>query len=134
MKFGFKIVFDKDIPFSPELQEFLKEKLEHFSSKDSYKVGYANSSSFYKRGIFGLPLNEEFKIASKDVKYTFKRLVRNRRIFGVVPVDQLIGVNGPINLNQCMCAQHMGGQRVTLKKPYSEEDYITFATVGEIKG
>lgn len=133
MKQGFRICFHNSIPLSKELKEFLEGKVEHFCSENSYKER-AKSAAFYRRGILGLTLGADFKTRSSnkgDIVYTFKRLSRNRRIFGVVPINEL---DGDIDLNQCMCAEHRGGQRVNLKNKYNESGYTTYFEIGDIKG
>lgn len=130
MKYGFRIVYHKDIPLEDLgiIKSWLEDKVVMFTSEKSYKVGYNNSHSFYRRGIFGLLLNKPKN------KYTFRRLSKNRRIFGIVPIDKLQGIKEEISLNMCMCADHLGGIRVKLKKKFNENDWITFYETGEIKG
>jgi hypothetical protein len=123
MNYGFRIVYHKDIPWTKEVKEFLDERVKHFTSPGSYKQRM-DSAAFFRRGILGLCMNNE---------YTFKRLSRNRRIFGLVPISELKS-REPIKLDQCMCAIHRGGQKVILKKPYNEQDYTTFFETGKIKG
>ena len=134
MKYGFKICFHKSISYNKELKEFLDGKVEHFTSEESYKCR-RKSGAFYRRGIFGFSLSDKFKSPSsqEEIKYTFKRLSRNRRVFGVVPIDQLKSEN-KLDLNQCMCAEHRGGQRVNLIVPYNDNNYITYFETGTIKG
>lgn len=134
MQYGFRIVFHKSIPFNEELKKFLDKEKEYFCSENSYKCR-RDSAAFFRRGLFGYGLTEKFTSNSKDgeIIYTFKRLSKSRRIFGVIPVRELVHKNPPLELNQCMCAIHRGGQRVNLKTPYKEEDYITYFEVGEIK-
>lgn len=132
MKYGFRICYHKEIGLCEPLKDFLDSKVEHFCSEDSYKER-TKSAAFCRRGILGMCLDENFKTSSKpNVIYTFKRLSRNRRIFGVVPLSK-IDFDHSV-LNQCMCAEHRGGERVNLIKPYDEEDYITYFETGEIKG
>ena len=116
---------------SQELQEFLSNYVTRFTSPGSYKMR-RTSAAFYRRGILGYCVDENFK-ATKNIKYTFKRLSKKRRIFGLVPIEQL-DFQDESNLDQCMCAEHRGGQRVNLKTPYNEDDYITFFETGMIKG
>jgi hypothetical protein len=130
MKYGWQLVYHKDIPEDDKkmVEEFINDKYKHFSSPNSYKVGYTNSHSYYRRGVFGLRVDNKSK-------YTFKRLVRGSRIFGVVPTDLLVDKQGnPIDTNQCMCAIHLGGTRVDIKGGYNPADYVVVYEVGEIKG
>lgn len=124
MREGFRLVYHKDVP-SELIQlakELLKTQLKYMI--DGYKTGGKSSSSFYKRGILGYYY--------KDTGLVFRRLSTNRRIFGIVHKDQL---EGDINWNQCICAYHLGGTKVTMKDgPYFEDKYITWAEIGDIKG
>ena len=129
MKMGFRLVYHKEIP-KKDLKyvlEYLEAQRLQFSSKQSYKVGYTNSHSHYRQGIMGLRLLENYS-------YTFKRLVKNRRIFGVVPVSLLEGKNEQLRLDGCICSLHGGGQKVKLKTPFNESDWITYCELGDIKG
>lgn len=132
MKHGFKIVYHKSIEKTPELEQFLKKKKDQFCSANSYKCR-ADSAAFYRRGLLGYGLNEKFT-SNGDIVFTFKRLSKGRRIFGIVPIQELVPKNPPLKLNQCMCGIHRGGQRVNLATPYKDEDYIVFFETGEIKG
>lgn len=128
MKMGFRIVYHKSICLN-EIQEFLEKEKKHFCSPSSYKVGYSHSSSFYRRGVFGFTVDEQ------TLKYTFRRLVKNRRIFGVVPIILLERVDGKeLELKQCMCGEHRGGQKVKIKGGFREGDFVTYFEKGEIKG
>ena len=127
MKTGFRLVYHKDIPehLVPLAKELLKSQLK--TMIDGYKTGGKASRSFYKRGILGY--------CYKDTDLVFRRLSTNRRIFGIVHKDQLEGINGEIEWNQCICSLHLGGTKVKMKDgPYSEDKYITWAEIGDIKG
>lgn len=101
----------------------------------NYKIGYSNSSSFYRRGILGFSLFNDSEHPLKN-KYFFKRLTKNRRIFGVIPINELIdkNTNQIPDTNMCMCAIHLGGIKVKLKKDFNENDYSIFFQIGEIRG
>ena len=133
MKFGFRITYHKSIPYSKELLYFLESQKTQFCSPDSYKCR-TDSGAFFRRGLLGLAVGSDFQINQNPVIYTFKRLSRNRRVFGLVPISLLVPKNPPINLEQCMCAIHRGGQRVNLAVPYNESDYETYFETGNIKG
>lgn len=132
MKHGFRIVYHNSITPDAELISFLEKQKAQFCSDDSYKCRQ-DSGAFYRRGLFGLGLNANFKW-NGDIVYTFKRLSKNRRIFGLVPISELIAKSPPLKLDQCMCAVHRGGQRVILRTPYDEQNYVTFYETGDIKG
>jgi len=121
MKHSFKIVYHKSIPFE-EIKGFLEGKKEHFLSPGSYKTGGWGHLSFYRRGIFGLSLQ-----GCRYSSQTFKRLVANKRIFGVIPVTMLERKDGKkLETDGCMCAIHRGGQRVNIIGGFKPEDYKTF--------
>ncbi len=129
MNYGFRLVYHKDIEWTKELEAYMVKKINAFTSEGSYKERH-KSGAYYRRGIFGKGLNVNFEERGSII-YTFKRLVTTKRIFGIVPLDNLVG---DVDLNQCMCAEHRGGQKVTLDTPYSEDKYITVFETGEIKG
>lgn len=143
MKFGFRIVIHKDV--SSELMEearkqcdsFLKfasvreqRKTEGYGGIISYRpASYASgyAPSVYRRGMIGHVF--------ADNKLTFRRLSRNRRIFGVVPISMIQNKDGSelhFRGSWCACCVN-DGKKVTMK-PYDESDYRTFIEVGEIKG
>lgn len=130
MKHGFKILIHKDIP-----DEHMKDAIRITNdfmyqaiSENGYKVG-RRSCQFYARGVLG------YSVPQKDPKITFKRLVKNRRIFGVVPIDLLEAVDGkPLPLDDCMCTDHRGGVRVRLIDGFNEDDYRLYYEEGDIKG
>ena len=124
MKFGFRIVYHKSIQKNDELIKFLTDQVNLFNTEDSYKTGYKPSP--YRRRGQGIPF------VSKDgIECRFKRLSTNRRIFGVIPVSEL---DGPVKTDGCLCQKCVGSVRVGMNKPYTEEDYITYTEIGEIKG
>lgn len=134
MKFGFRITYHKSIPQSQNLLDFLEEWKNRFCSPESYKCR-TDSGAFFRRGLLGLAVGPNFETNHDDpIIYTFKRLSRNRRVFGLVPISLLVPKNPPIDLEQCMCAIHRGGQRVNLAVPYNENDYQTYFEIGDIKG
>lgn len=130
MNFGFRLCYYKEIPQEDvgKCLKYLHEIEGLFNTEESYKVGYSKSGSLFRRGNFGVIVDEP------ENKYCFRRLIKNRRIFGVVPISLLEGKNGPINLKQCSCGEHRAGQKVKLKIRFNENDYITVFEVGKIKG
>ena len=137
MNYGFKIVYHKSIKWSKELEAFLLSKINHFCSEGSYKCR-RDSKAYYRRNIFGLGLTKDFKISdtkNNPIIYTFKRLTSSKRIFGIVPIDEIERKDSkPLVMNECMCAIHRGGQKVKLKERYRDEDYVLAFQTGKIKG
>jgi hypothetical protein len=124
MDFGFRIVYHKEVQKNDELIEFLDNKIKLMNTENSYKWGYT-PSPFRRRGI-------GFHVVIKGKKCRFKRLSTKRRIFGVVPCVYLNEFED--HLNKCGCAKCLGEETVTMRRPYSEEDYMTYFEVGKIKG
>ena len=140
MKNGIKIVIHNSIKDNVKkevekwLIHWLIPKLNATTGTIDYKIGYSKSRSFYRRGILGKSLffTEHHPLKNK---YFFRRLSNTKRIFGVIPIDEVISNNGDkIDTNQCMCAIHMGGTKVKLKKTYDDNDYSIFFQIGDIKG
>lgn len=130
---GFRLVYHSSIPETDNLFKFLESQKAYFCSENSYKCR-RDYGAYFRRGLFGFGIAEDFSTTyGKPIVYTFKRLSRGRRIFGIVPVSLLVG-RTELKLDQCPCAIHRGGQRVTLSAPYSESDYKTYFEVGKIKG
>jgi|LakMenEpi03Aug12_release.lakeMendotaPanAssembly.Ray.scaffolds.fasta_scaffold541897_2 hypothetical protein len=133
MNRGFRIVYHNSIPLKPELFNFLDQQKDQFCSENSYKCR-KDSSAYYRRGLFGYGLDANFETRQEPI-YTFKRLSRHRRIFGIVPVSILVPTNSPlITTDFCRCAIHLGGQRVNLSVAYNESDYVTYFETGQIRG
>lgn len=126
MKQGYMVVLHKNIP--PELVDEAKVLCEDFINiaKDGYGTGYR--ASYFRRGVFGM--------MSKSKKLTLRRLSKNRRIFGAVPIDMVVNKDGsPVNLDLCMCPSHLGGTKVKMSDgPFKEENYDIVYATGEIKG
>lgn len=135
MNYGFRIVYHKDIKWCKKLESFMLNRINHFCSKESYKCR-TDSKAFYRRNLFGIGLNEDFETSSsKPIIYTFKRLTRSKRIFGIIPISKVERKDGkPLELNICMCAVHRGGQKVKLKKKYTNQDFNIIFETGKISG
>jgi len=125
---GYRILVHRSIPEEdlPEIYKFLKDWI-----KNTNEHGYGRrlvSSAYYRRGVLGLTFIKN--------KYTFRRLVKNRRIFGVLPLTMLEHKDPTqtIKLKQCMCAEHLGGTPVNIIGGFKEEDYDIFYETGYIKG
>jgi hypothetical protein len=123
MKAGYQIQIESGLP--PELDSKAREMADNFINgyKGKYGLGGRGSHSFYRRGIYGL--------RHKDKDLVFRRISKNRRVFGVVQPKHLKLLDGSEpNLNWCMCAIHLGGQRVKM----DPIDTYIYYTEGEIKG
>jgi hypothetical protein len=129
-KTGYRLLIHRDIP--EDCAEYVKRACEHFLSQADTLDGWKCrriSRAFYRRGILG------FSLPPIEPKITIRRLVKNRRIFGVVPIDILEKVDGtPLELDRCMCAKHRGGTKVRIKGGFKEEDYDLYREVGDIRG
>lgn len=135
MKRGYEIQVQADLPsdLKSEATRWAQEWGEGY--KDGYgfgEVGGSGRKTYYNRGVFGVWLDENKSFAPNDSGLVFRRISRNRRIFGIVHVDTLERIDGEaIKIAQCMCPQHRGGQKVRFKdRPVME----TVFTWGDIKG
>lgn len=131
MKRGFRVLIHKRVP--NEYADAAVYACQNFvtmgESEKSYRRRGQSSRSFYQRGILGL------EIQNTNRKLVFRRLVKNRRIFGVVPVEELEMLDGsPVNNTGCMCSHDNGGKRVRLKNGFNEQDFTLYYETGEIKG
>lgn len=129
-KKGYRILIHKDVP--TEWMEQATKECQYFQdladSERGWKEG-RESHAFYRRGAFG------YSVPSRDPVITFKRLVKNRRIFGVVPINILESKTGEsLQLDGCMCASHRGGVPVNIIGGFVEDDYVLYAESGDIKG
>lgn len=123
----FVLLYHKTIPTQdlPRILDFLQQEKEQFLGENSYKRGGRSSGSFYKRGILGL-LVDGFK-SGVIPKYTFRRLSKHRRWFGVIPITLLERKDGqPIKLNQCHCAIHAGGQKCRIIGGLQDNDWVVY--------
>lgn len=129
MNRGYRLTIHKSIPHADRerLLKYLDGTIEWFNSSESYKCR-KESDAYLRRGKLGI-------VVDKEEKYVFRRLVKGRRIFGIMPVSLLERKDGePINMNQCMCAIHRGGQMVNIVGGFSEDDFETIYETGLIKG
>jgi hypothetical protein len=135
MKQGYEVQVQANLP-TPLKEEAKRWATEWaFNHKDGYglgKVAGSNRKTYYNRGSFGIWLDERKDFAATDSGLVFKRISRNRRVFGVVHVDTLERTDGQeIVISQCMCPQHRGGQKVKFKERPQMETVFTW---GDIKG
>ncbi len=133
MKTGFEILYSKSIPEEDInwIMIWLADKVKnHFWTTDGYKTG-RRSKRFYSRGILGLQIWNN----GNRTNYYFRRLVKNRRVFGVVHINELEDITGKVVTNdECMCTLHDGGKRVRLIKGFDYENFNFFCRIGEIRG
>ena len=130
MNRGYRVVYHKTIPETDihTVVEYINTKIiPWFSSENSYK-SRRDSGAYFRRGNFGLILDE------KDNKYVFRRLSKNRRIFGVLPITLLEGKHSKIEIKQCMCGLHRAGQKVRIVGGFRESDWIKIYEEGSITG
>ena len=132
MKEGFQIEIQKDIT-DDELSA-AKQFANEFISRTcrNYMVFHLGGRtggfrSYLRRGRFGY-------LISKETGLVFRRITRNKRIFGIVKYTELSDkeTNRLPKMNMCMCPKHRGGLKVRWanKKP----ETFVYARVGEIKG
>jgi len=137
---GFRIEIQEDL--SSEETKIAKKfadqwiddvKAHDWSWKHRTRAGY---SSYYRRGRFGegVWLHEESSPSTIWKKYqlVFRRHTRHKRVFAIVKANTLTSPDGSLlNLNQCMCPIHRGGQKV---KYVERPDTFVYFEVGCIKG
>lgn len=138
MKKGYRIEIQSDL--DEYQQELAKKKADWFIEQVTKNNGQWNHLTRgghpnglpLQRGVFGYSIRGERN--SSEVNYTelvFRRISRNRRIFGIVTPDRLRTKQGEkVNLNQCICKRHLGGERVDML----ETDTYIYHEEGEIKG
>ena len=86
--------------------------------------------SYLRRGTFGYRLSG-MKTTLED-GLVFRRISKRRRIFAVMRAGHLRNLDGtPVNTQQCMCPEHLGGTRVTVPVMPETKKFIEH---GEIKG
>lgn len=121
----FKIVSAKNL--SKEQMAIVNKKLPawiEFFEQHGWKCR-KESSSHFRRGIMGYSPSELY-----DVGLTLKRLSKRRLLFGFVRIEDL-EFREPFK-NGCMCAIHMGGQKVILKNRHTiDNDFIVLYEGGE---
>lgn len=137
MKAGYKVLIHKDIK-DDDLQMVLEYCKANWSPVDGkprdYRVGFTCSRSFWRRGIAGKCINWQMRGNEGD-PIVFRRLCKNRRVFGAIPVRLLEKLDGSdLVYEGCHCAEHFGGTRVRIKGGFNEADFDVLYEVGEIKG
>ena len=134
MKKGYRILLHKDIPLDllDDSKKYCDLFIQEANTKGYGRSGGHGDRAFFRRGVFGFLFNNFDK---RNDSVVFRRLSKNRRIFGILPINLLSSSDGtPINLKQCICAIHLGGTKVKIKNGFQEKDYMTYYEVGDIKG
>lgn len=140
-KLGFRLSIHKDVPqdLVTACEKFLHQIISH-PLEERYFCRRHSSRAFYRRGFLGMTigLGEDGVMRMdyrKDAKLVFRRISRGRRIYAIMPIDQLERIDGqPIDLDNCVCADHRGGQRVRIKGGFQEDDFRTYYEIGQIRG
>lgn len=135
MKQGYKVQVQADLEPSlkAEAIRWAKEWGEKHKTGYGYGVvGGSEKRTYYNRGSFGIWLDADRSFDATDGNLVFRRISKNRRVFGIIHIDTLERKDGePIVINQCMCPIHRGGQKVRFKyRPKME----TIFEWGDIKG
>ncbi len=126
MKNGFRLLLHKSLS-EDEKTEAKKVFDRSFIETNGIYKCRSDSGAFFRRNLLGYQPD--------NTRWTVRRMSTTRRIFAAIPVDLVERVDGePLELNQCVCAIHKGGQRVRLKQPMTESDYDIYHEQGEIKG
>ena len=135
MKEGYEIQVQADLSttLKVEATRWAREWGEvHKTGYGAGKTATSDRRTYFNRGILGVTLDDMPSFAFNDSSLVFRRISRNRRIFGVVHVDTLERTDGePILIAQCRCPQHRGGQKVRFNTRPEMESVFTW---GEIKG
>lgn len=81
--------------------------------------------SYIRRNRFGFMI-------SRANTLVFRRISAKKRIFGLVRADTVVKPDGSeVNLNQCMCPIHRGGERVVWRD--GKPEVFVYAVVGSVK-
>ena len=126
MKYGYRLVIHNSIKDNQIAIEKMQRFLHIFSSKNSYKYGW---HSPFKRNGVGVSYRKDWSMTyDNDGEFVFKRVSKNRRIFAMVPRNLVEGeLHRP-------CSHLCSDGKAKLKVGYEDENYTTFAEVGDIKG
>ena len=122
MNYGFTLYIHKDLTTEEKVEA--AKLLDMFFLNTNGKYGCRTLSGAYmRRGILG------YNNGQTDV--VIRRMVSTRRIFAAIP-KALIDKHNKVEWNQCMCAEHRGGQRVNV--PFIVADYDLYFQDGVDKG
>ena len=80
--------------------------------------------SYLRRNRFGFMISHVNNLV-------FRRISTARRVFGIVRADTMVKPNGSeVNLKQCMCPKHRGGERVVWRD--GKPGTFVYAVVGNV--
>jgi len=135
MREGYEIQIQSDLPRDVKAEATRWALQWGEAHKDGYGAGKTATSerrTYFNRGVLGATLDDLPSFAFDDSNLVFRRISRNRRVFGIVHINTMERIDGePILLDQCRCPQHRGGQRVRFKERPTMESVFTW---GEVKG
>ena len=111
MNYGFKLYIHNDLSAQEKIEA--TRLLDMFFINSNGQYGCRRKSGAYmRRGILG------YNDGKSNV--VIRRMVSTRRIFAAIP-KSLIDKYNNVEWNQCMCAEHRGGQKI--KVPFILSDY-----------
>jgi len=129
---GFQLEIQKD------LSEIDMKKAINFANNWISKTMSNDNLTYHLGGRSGgwhsyLRCNR-FGYMNKNIaQLVFRRISTKRRVFGIVRADTMVKPDiSEINLKQCMCPIHRGGERVVWRN--GKPKTFVYATVGSIKG
>lgn len=122
MNYGFKLYIHKDLNEQEKIEAAKLLDMFFIDSNGDYGCR-RKSRAWFRRGILGYN-------SDKD-NIVIRRMVSTRRIFAAIP-KKLIDEHNKVEWNQCMCAEHRGGQKV--KVPFIISDYDLYFEDGIDKG
>ena len=109
MNYGFKLYIHKDLNESDRLEASKLFDTFFIKTNGEYKCR-VKSGAYMRRRILGYNIGN----------IVIRRMISNRRIFAAIP-KSLVDQYNDVNWDQCMCAEHRGGQKV--KVPFVVADY-----------
>jgi len=127
---GFQIEIQKELTEeeSRAAIDFANEWISKTCSKDMQFLlkGKGGHRSYIRRNRFGYMLNDKVN------DLVFRRISTHKRIFGIIKADTMVKPDGSeVNLNQCMCSIHRGGERVVWRD--GKPEVFVYAVVGSVK-
>ena len=139
MKSGFSLVYHQDVAKDVAV-EILKSMIGYMLDGYNKRCGGGRTSP-YRRGVLGTMYKPDGGAANHTRKLklnetiTFRRLSKNRRVFGLVPVRLLETKDGAaVDTDGCFCPTCLGSQQCRLREGFKEDEFIHYSTIGEIKG
>ena len=137
MKQGYRILVHRDI--SKEDMPLVIKECQKWNPKSgipiSYGTGWITKRSWYRRGVVGKQVGFWANAPETSEVIVIRRLVKNKRIFGAIPLRLLETLEGgDVKFNDCKCGICNGGQKCRIKNGFVEDDYDLFCELGDIKG